>query len=105
MALTPEHAIDVVNGVFGRHPGYRALHAKGTLCNGTFTALPEASTLTRAAHMKGEPVAVNVHVHASRLAKRDARPLQALDQRFADRGHRRQHARAVRQARAIEGEA
>ena len=28
--LTPEHAIDVVNDRFGRHPGRRALHAKGT---------------------------------------------------------------------------
>ena len=56
MALTSEQAIDAVNKVFGRHDGYRALHAKGTLCKGTFTASPEAASLTRAAHMQGEPV-------------------------------------------------
>jgi catalase len=54
--VTPSEAIDAVNSVFGRHPGYRALHAKGILCAGTFTATPEAATLTSAAHMQGEPV-------------------------------------------------
>jgi catalase len=60
MALTSEEAIDAVNQVFGRHDGYRALHAKGTLCKGTFAALPEAASLTRAAHMQGEVVPVTV---------------------------------------------
>lgn len=54
--VTPEHAIEVVNELFGRHPGARALHAKGVFCTGSFTATPEAATLTRAAHMSGEPV-------------------------------------------------
>ena len=61
MSITSEEAIDVVNEVFGRHPGYRALHAKGTLCKGTFTATPVAGELTRAAHMQGEPVPVSIH--------------------------------------------
>jgi catalase len=56
--LTPEQAIDAVNHAFGRHPGFRALHAKGTLCSGTFTATAEAATLTRAAHLQGGAVAV-----------------------------------------------
>ncbi len=60
MALTPEEAVDAVNGVFGRHEGVRALHAKGTLCKGTFAASPEAALLTRAAHMQGETVATTV---------------------------------------------
>jgi catalase len=42
-------AVDVINGAFGRHPGFRALHAKGTLCRGTFTPSPEAASLTSAA--------------------------------------------------------
>jgi catalase len=54
VAPDAQQAIDTVNKAFGRHPGYRALHAKGTLCKGTFTATPEASTLTRAAHMQGD---------------------------------------------------
>jgi catalase len=56
MTLTPEHALDVINKRFGRHAGYRALHAKGILFKGTFTPTPEAAALTRAAHMQGEPV-------------------------------------------------
>jgi catalase len=60
VSVTSEEAIDTVNGVFGRHPGFRALHAKGTLCKGTFTAAPEAASLTRAGHMQGEPVPATV---------------------------------------------
>lgn len=58
--MNAEEAVDAINGVFGRHSGYRALHAKGTLCKGTFTASPEAASLTRAAHMGGEPVAATI---------------------------------------------
>jgi catalase len=54
--LTPEQAVDAVNERYGRHAGYRALHAKGTVCTGTFTATPEAARLTRAVHMQGQPV-------------------------------------------------
>ena len=60
MALTPEQAIDAANQVFGRHPGYRALHAKGVLLKGTFTPAPEAASLTRAAHMQGTAVPATI---------------------------------------------
>jgi catalase len=49
-------AIDAVNEVFGRHPGFRALHAKGQLFRGTFKATPEAAALTTAAHMQGDEI-------------------------------------------------
>lgn len=62
MSVTPGQAIDAANALFGRHPGYRALHAKGTLLKGTFTATPEAASLTRAAHMQGDPVPVTARV-------------------------------------------
>jgi catalase len=62
VTVTPEASIDAANQVFGRHPGYRALHAKGTLLKGTFTATPEAAALTRAVHMQGEPVPVTARV-------------------------------------------
>ena len=58
--MNAEQAVDTINDVFGRHGGYRALHAKGTLCKGTFTASPEAASLTRAAHMQGEEIPVTV---------------------------------------------
>jgi catalase len=54
--ITPEQVVDGVYERYGRHPGYRALHAKGIFCRATFTATPEAGMLTRAAHMQGESV-------------------------------------------------
>jgi catalase len=62
MSVTPQAGVDAANAVFGRHDGFRALHAKGTLLKGTFTATPEASKLTRAAHMQGDPMPVTVRV-------------------------------------------
>ncbi len=62
MAVTPAQAADAANAAFGRHPGHRALHAKGTLLKGTFTAAPQAAPLTRAQHMQGEPVPATVRV-------------------------------------------
>lgn len=60
--VTPSEATDAANEAFGRHPGLRALHAKGTLLKGTFTATPEAARLTRAAHMQGDPILATVRV-------------------------------------------
>ncbi|MGH3466311.1 MAG: catalase family peroxidase [Thermocrispum sp.] len=54
--VTPQDAIATLTDVFGRHTGYRALHAKGRFYTGTFTATPAAAKLTRAGHMQGEPV-------------------------------------------------
>jgi catalase len=36
--------------VFGLHPGFRPVHAKGLMLSGTFTPSAEAKTLTRAPH-------------------------------------------------------
>ena len=54
----PAQAIDTINARFGRHPRARALHAKGVWLRGTFTATPEAGSLSRAAHLQGAPVGV-----------------------------------------------
>ena len=54
----PEEALNRLNGVFGRHDGYRTLHAKGAFYAGTFTATPEAAALCRAGHLQGDPVPV-----------------------------------------------
>jgi catalase len=58
VTLDPEQVVDKINKAFGSHERSRALHAKGTLLRGTFTATPEAKTLTKAAHMQGDPVQV-----------------------------------------------
>jgi catalase len=56
VATSPEQAMEMIHARFGAHDGHRALHAKGVLCAATFTAAPEASRLTRAGHMQGDPV-------------------------------------------------
>src|ERR1700736_6990409 len=54
--VTPDDAIDAIRGTGGAKPGYRALHAKGKLYRGTFTATDEAAGLSRAAHLTGAAV-------------------------------------------------
>ena len=44
----------------GYNPAYRAAHAKGIVCEGTFTAAKGASGLSRAAHFQGGAVRVTV---------------------------------------------
>jgi catalase len=58
--LTPEQTVDAINQRFGAHAGTRALHAKGTVTKGTFTASKEGAALTKAAHMQGDPVEATV---------------------------------------------
>ncbi|HEY2635929.1 MAG TPA: hypothetical protein VGI54_00960, partial [Solirubrobacteraceae bacterium] len=59
---TPDETVDRIQGRFGRHGGYRVLHAKGTLCRGTFTATAAARELTQAGVMSGEPVPATVRL-------------------------------------------
>jgi catalase len=60
VGLTPVEAIDTAAAVFGEHPGFRALHARGVICRGSFTPTPEATLLSRAAHLAGPEVPVTV---------------------------------------------
>jgi catalase len=55
-----DQAIDAIEAISGRHPGHRAVHAKGTLCAATFTPTPEAAQLNRAAHFAGGDVRAHV---------------------------------------------
>jgi catalase len=59
-AALAAQVIDAVNALAGRHDGKRALHTKGTLCAGTFTASAEAAGLSTAEHLQGEPVRAHV---------------------------------------------
>jgi catalase len=84
-AMAPEgddlytRIVDAAHDVFGSHPGARALHAKGTWCEGTFTASDEGGKLSRAAHFAGDPVAALIRFSnasgdpASHDAERDGR--------------------------------
>ncbi len=45
-----EELLKQFDAVFGAHPGFRPVHAKGALLTGTFTPSSEAAGLTRALH-------------------------------------------------------
>jgi catalase len=57
-----EEIVDTLNAINGSHPGFRAVHAKGTVCSGSFTATAEAAKLSRAAHLQGDPVRATVRL-------------------------------------------
>jgi catalase len=56
-----EQIVDALQALFGQHPGQRSNHAKGIVAEGSFTAAPEAASLSRAAHLQaGTTVPVTV---------------------------------------------
>ncbi len=59
-ASTAEQTIDVMNTLFGKHPGARANHAKGVVAEGSFTPSPEAAKISKASLFKGPAVPVTV---------------------------------------------
>ncbi|CAD6560052.1 catalase family peroxidase [Paraburkholderia sabiae] len=56
---TPVQLVDALNGVFGKHPGARAVHAKGVVLEGTFVPSASALTVSKAPHFQ-TPVPVIV---------------------------------------------
>jgi catalase len=50
LALSNE-LLATLESLFGQHPGFRPVHAKGVLLQGTFTPTREAASLTRAPHV------------------------------------------------------
>ncbi|MGH1589797.1 catalase family peroxidase [Methylobacterium phyllosphaerae] len=59
-ASTAEQTIDVMNTLFGKHPGARANRAKGVVAEGSFTPSPEAAKISKASLFKGPAVPVTV---------------------------------------------
>lgn len=76
MPVSPDDAIEAIRGVGGVCPGYRALHAKGTLYRGAFVATPEAAGLSRAQHLDGSqiPALIRFSNGAGNPAQRDGSP-------------------------------
>jgi catalase len=74
--VTPDQAIDAIRGTGGAQPGNRALHAKGKLYRGTFTATAEAAQLSRAAHLNGStvPALIRFSNGSGNPAQRDNAP-------------------------------
>jgi catalase len=55
-----EQLVDTLQTLFGKHPGYRPMNAKGIVCEGTFTPAETARTLSRALHLQGRTILVTV---------------------------------------------
>lgn len=58
--ISPQDAITAIKQRFGQHAGFRALHAKGLFCSGSFTATAEAAALTKALPYQGETLRATV---------------------------------------------
>ena len=58
--LTAVQTVNMMNTIWGKHPGTRANHAKGVVVEGSFTPTPVAATLSKAAIFAGAPVPVTV---------------------------------------------
>jgi catalase len=63
---TAAELLGVLDQLFGLHPGFRAVHAKGAICSGVFTPTPAAARLTRAPHANRS--STPVHVRLSNFA-------------------------------------
>jgi catalase len=59
-ASTAAQTIDVMNKLWGKHPGMRANHAKGVVVEGSFIPSPAAARLSSASIFSGKPVPVTV---------------------------------------------
>jgi catalase len=59
----PQQIADVMSQLNGGvHTGFRFAHAKGLVLTGTFTPAKGASSISRAAHLRGKPVPVTVRL-------------------------------------------
>src|SRR5262245_15675082 len=51
-----QQIFDAMLQVPGNQPGHRPVHAKGIVCQGTFTASKDAPSLSKAAHFQGSSI-------------------------------------------------
>jgi len=58
--VDPVELVEAIGAVGGKYEGHRAAHAKGVVLSGTFTPSEQAKSLTRAAHMQGDPSRITV---------------------------------------------
>jgi catalase len=55
-----QQIFDTMMQVHGVKQGFRPVHAKGIVCQGTFQATPEAAGLSQAVHFRGQSVPITV---------------------------------------------
>jgi catalase len=106
LQMTPQHAprptphnkeadasLAALDGLFGLHPGFRAVHAKGLMCKGTFTPAAAAAQLTRAPHLAlpSTPVVVRLSDFAGVPTIPDNDPAAAGPRGFGARFYLGEH--------------
>jgi catalase len=64
MSATPPtvvaQLVETMRALAGPHPGFRPVHAKGTVCSGTFRGAAQARSVSRAVHLQGEQVSTTI---------------------------------------------
>ncbi len=88
-----QQLLDTLDTLFGLHPGFRAAHAKGLMCSGTFTPSSEAKKLTRAPHASqpSTPVTVRYSDSTGLPTVPDNDPKRSGPRGFAVRFHLADH--------------
>ena len=68
--------IDTLETINGAHPGHRRIHARGTVCEGSFTPTAEAAALSTAAHFRSEvPATARLSNASGDPSTSDANPI------------------------------
>jgi len=88
-----EDLVQALDNLFGLHPGFRPVHAKGMFFSGDFTPSPQAASLTRAPHAQRQttPVTVRFSDFAGIPTVPDNDPNVAGPRGFAVRFHLGEH--------------
>jgi catalase len=99
-----EQLLDIMDKLFGLHPGFRPVHAKGLMCSGTFTPSPHAAKLTRAPHASRASTPVTVrYSDATGLPDIPDSDPQSMPKGMAIRFHLDEHAHTDIIAHSING--
>lgn len=88
-----EDLLAALDNLFGLHPGFRAVHAKGLMCSGVFSPAAAAQSLTKAPHMTRPqtPVIVRLSNFAGIPTVPDNAPLGASPRGIAIRFQLAEH--------------
>jgi len=99
-----QQLLDAMDALFGLHPGFRPVHAKGLMCSGTFTPSPQAAKLTRAPHASRPSTPVTVrYSNTTGLPNIPDNDPQAAPRGMAIRFHLDEHAHTDIIAHSVNG--
>ena len=100
-----QQLLDALDALSGLHPGFRPAHAKGLMCEGTFTPSAEAALLTRAPHanLPYTPVTVRYSDSTGLPTIPDNDPARSGPRGIAVRFHLGEHAHTDLVAHSTDG--